>query len=276
VTPRKKRTPQEAAGLPAHAEIAVHPDEIARLWKRIAWCGHRRPVAALREAEGMKLELTPLLLQTLHAVRADWQPFVDDDRFMGAAFALLLLARYREPRAFPLALQFLRFDTVTMGGLTDDMVGQSYPAVLASTFNGDFEALESLCEADDIPSESRCVGLRTMATLAALGSMKRADLSAYLARAVSRIPLTRSDFWDDFVDIVGDFHFIEHRERALSMCDVRIVHDARMRRDSILDDFSLEAQDPRQLEDRPGRPTYRLIDDVVDETDEWACFSDDR
>ena len=151
--------------------------DVEIIWRLMAWSGSQRPVVLLRAAQGMKEEITPTLLRALEAVLADPGRFAGDPDFMGAAFALLLLGKFREPKAFPIALGFLHLDLLDLTGMTDHMVEKNFHAVLASTFNGDFAALERLIEDESVPDRyARHVGLRTMATLAALGMMPKTRL----------------------------------------------------------------------------------------------------
>lgn len=244
---------------------SVTKSRVTEFWRQIAWCGRQRPVDDLRKAEAMRVELTPSLLATLIAVLHDWRPFVEDGEFQGAGLSLLLLAKYREKRAYSLALDFLRFDPGTLYCLTDRLGDYSLHSVLASTFDGDADGLMAFAEQEGLRGASRAVCLRTLATLAAVGTITTAQLSGYLTRAVSTIRLTKSDVWNEFVTTAVEFHLVEHRDRAVGMCQARLLDPQRFSVPSIEAAFSCAPRTPNDY-------IYKLIDDVVDETDGWECF----
>ncbi len=210
-------------------------------------------------------QLVRSLLATLRAVLADWRPFVSDGEFQGAGLALVLLAKFREVRAHTMALDFLRFDPETLYCLTDRLGDYSLHSVLASTFDGDADGLMAFAEQEGLRGASRAVCLRTLATLAAVGRITTAQLSGYLARAISTIRLTKSDVWNEFVTTAVEFHLVEHRDRAVGMCQARLLDAQRFSVPSIEAAFSSAPGTPNEY-------TYKLIDDVVDETDGWECF----
>ncbi len=249
-------------------EAAPHPAEpiaAEELWRRIAWCGTEYPTDALRQAAVRRDEIVPILLRAIEEVLADPRKFAEDPEFFGTIFAFLLLAQLRETRASPLAIRFLRLDHVLADNLVCDMVTEEFPAVLASTFDGDLDALKQLYEDEELDEFIRIAGLSAMGALVQHGLLPRQDLSVYLGEVMTRLRREPSWVWNRLVAVASDLQFTEHREAVLSLYDEGLADPMVDAREDVEARF-----DPGEQNRHPSE--YRLIEDVVEETRGWACF----
>lgn len=227
------------------------------LWDRIAWCRGKPPVEELREARKHREELIPILLEVLRRVDADPACLLDHSGWYGVDGALLLLAEFREPRAFPLVLGLFKRPDTEQVGILAEVDESDIARILASTCGGDRGDLQKLFEDVSVENEAvRFAGLQAMACLAVRGLMPREELGAWIGRKLETLPRVRSWEWDELVITSTDLRFEEHRDAIQRVVREGIVNA----------EYAADA--PDAASDR----RYRLIDDAAEEAAEGPWF----
>jgi hypothetical protein len=130
-----------------------------------------RPFKALNAAMDQPEAVIPGLLDILQEVVADPGQFAEDTGFTGHLSALFLLAQFREVRAFPLVLAFLRLPEELQQLLMGDLENTSLASILASTCGGDPDALTAVAEDPSLDPFDRGAAMDALTILAFQGLM---------------------------------------------------------------------------------------------------------
>lgn len=103
------------------------------------------PKDALKEAINNKELIIPKLLEMLEYTKNNLEEICsEEDEFFGYIYAIFLLAEFRETKAFPFLIEILNQDTDIVEYIIGDDYPEYLPRLLASTYNGDDEALFSI------------------------------------------------------------------------------------------------------------------------------------
>ncbi len=105
------------------------------------------PRQALVEAMARPAELAEPLLELIREVVDDPKRILDpENNSIGYLLALYLLAQFREPRAYPLAIAAVSLPGVDMDRLFGDTLVEDFARILASVSCGDLSGITSLIE----------------------------------------------------------------------------------------------------------------------------------
>ncbi|MCP5115847.1 MAG: DUF1186 domain-containing protein, partial [bacterium] len=102
--------------------------------------GHH-PREALIEAIARRDEMVPVLLELLESVVEDIEYYADDPDNLALTFALLLLAQWRETRAYPLVVCIFSAPGELPFDLIGDSVTENLGQILASVCGGDLDGI---------------------------------------------------------------------------------------------------------------------------------------
>jgi hypothetical protein len=100
-------------------------------------------------------------------------------------YALYLLAKWRETRAYPLVIRWLSLSEAASTGLSGDVLPQDGARIVAAVCGGDLEPIKRLVLNRDADEFSRGVAVAALALLAVWGEVPRdiiVDYFAWLAR----------------------------------------------------------------------------------------------
>ncbi|HQV08334.1 MAG TPA: DUF1186 domain-containing protein, partial [Thauera sp.] len=176
------------------------------------------PFAALELADAHRDEVAPLLIAELNALANDPTP-AQADGYVLHLYAMLLLARWRDSRAYRPLAELGHLDESRVDTVFGQLVHDSYGRALASTCDGDLTPLTRLADDDSASAWARAAALEAM-TLAALeGRCSRgpvvdflADFGTREAQALKDDPERNSDFplIDPVVTHLADLGATEH------------------------------------------------------------------
>lgn len=176
------------------------------------------PLAELQMADRHRDEIAPQLLAELDALVGDPTP-AQADGYVLHLYAMLLLARWRDSRAYRPLTELGHLDASRVDTLFGQLVHDTYGRALASTCDGDLTPLKCLADDDSASLWARAAALEGM-TLAALeGRCSRAPVIDFLvdfgsreAHALSEDPEHNSDFplLDPVVIHLADLCATEH------------------------------------------------------------------
>jgi hypothetical protein len=105
------------------------------------------PVAALMQAEAHRDTVAPHLLAELTALAADPRP-AQQDGYVLHLYAMLLLAQWRDTRAYRPLAELGHLDEATVDTVFGQLVHDSYRRALASCCDGDIAPLTQLADDD--------------------------------------------------------------------------------------------------------------------------------
>ena len=142
------------------------------------------PLEALDSADAHRGVLVQPLLEVLERciTHADTASEEEAQLF---CYALYLLAKWREPRAYPLVIRWLSLSDAVSTGLSGDVSTQDGARILAAVCDGDLEPIKRLVLNRDADEFSRGVAVASLALLAVWGEVPRdtiLDYFVWLAR----------------------------------------------------------------------------------------------
>ena len=178
-----------------------------------------------------------------------------------------MLAKFREPRAFPLLIALLHQASEEIHELWEDSTSEAMGNLLASVWDGDLTPLQELLENPAVDEFVRsAAALGAFQTLFASGRMSGEAIESYFAELLDReLERTPGDVGNGLAGAVGDLGLV----RLLPL--VRKAFDEGLC-DPFYDEF--EFIETRAL--RGGHPewqaAYQLVDDVIGEMENWSCF----
>jgi hypothetical protein len=142
------------------------------------------PLEALGSADAHRGVLVQPLLEGLDRCVTDPDTTSEEEAQL-FCYALYLLAKWRETRAYPLVIRWLSLSDAASTGLSGDVSTQDGARILAAVCDGDLEPIKRLVLNRDADEFSRGVAVAALALLAVWGEVPRdtiVDYFAWLAR----------------------------------------------------------------------------------------------
>jgi hypothetical protein len=253
--------------LPAPAPTMTVDDVLQTLSKDLSAPRHE----ALRSADAHRTALVEPLVDVIDRVVADVYDASGKDLNL-FSYALYLLAKWREPRAYPGVVRWLALPEEDPFVAAGDIVTQDGARILASVCNGDLDPIKALILNRSADEYGRSSGVSALALLAAWGEVPIESIAGYflwLAReGLEREP---SYVWDDLAASCADIEALGVFAELRRAYDEGLVDPQCMGRDEL--DESEAAPPGLQLEKTRAR--YAPIADVAAATSWWSRDDDD-
>jgi hypothetical protein len=254
--------------LPAPAPT-MSPDEVI---VELSVARPVQPLAALASADAHREALVETFLRTIDLTLADWR-VASPEQSLLFSYALYLLAKWREPRAYPLIVRWLSLPDEGPFVLAGDVVTQDGARMLAAVCDANLEPIETLILNRDANEYCRAAGVAALALLAAWAEVPRdtiVDRFVWLAReGLDREP---SYVWGALAAESADIEALRVFPELRRAYDEGLI-DPTIIRESELDE--VEAAPPgRFLEETQDRKPP--IDDVAEATRWWGAFDRGR
>jgi hypothetical protein len=142
------------------------------------------PLEALGSAEAHRGVLVQPLLEVLDRCVTDPDTASEEEAQL-FCYALYLLAKWRETRAYPLVIRWLSLSEAASTGLSGDVLPQDGARIVAAVCDGDLEPIKRLVLNRDGDEFSRGIAVGALALLAVWAEVPRdtiLDYFAWLAR----------------------------------------------------------------------------------------------
>ena len=123
------------------------------------------PRELLDSAIELKEEITPILLRELEDVSNDPQIFEDDDSYIFPYYAMFLLAKFREPKAFPYILKLFSLPPDFVDHCFGSITTESLCPLLSSTYNGDLQSIIKFIKNPQCFAWARCSACHVIVAL---------------------------------------------------------------------------------------------------------------
>ncbi len=231
------------------------------------------PREALEAAVEKREEITPELLQILEHTVANADELAAEDRedvYFGHIFAMYLLAQFRETRAYPIIIQFCELPGSTPDDLLGDTVTEGLKRILASTFDGDTDALKRVIESPACDEYVRAAALHALVILVRIGVKDRDEVMAYMAELFrGKLERTFSFIWNALASDAVKLYPEEVEADIRQAYEEDLVEPFFMSISRV--DQALAMGKERVLAELPAR-VPGLIDDTIKEMERWACF----
>ena len=249
--------------------------EIAKIVQALERHTYTLPRKALEAAVAQRDAITPELMRFLEYTVANAEALAAErreDLYFGHIHAMYLLAQFRETRAFPLLVRFCELPGQTPEDLLDDTVTEGLDRILASTFDGDTDALKRVIENPACNDYVRAAALRTLVILVRVGAKERDEVVAYMAalfhEKVERVPCF---FWDALISCAVELHAHELEEDIRRAYEEELADPTFMAPSEAAE--ALAKDKDRALKDLPQN-VPGLIDDAIADMQSWACFDE--
>ena len=223
---------------------------------------------ALESAEGHRDALIEPLLHAIECGIAD-PAGVSHEETTLFCYALYLLAKWREPRAYAYVVRWLSLPDEGAFDIAGDVVTEDGARILAAVFDGDLEPIKALVVNRGANEFCRGVGVQALSLLAAWAELPRDSVVTYfewLAReGLEREP---GQVWNSLATDSADI------EALPVFPDLRRAYDEELADRLFMNPSKLDkveaAPRGRVLEETQKR--YPPIDDVVEATAWWGPF----
>ena len=251
---------------PIPAPVAnMSPDEVLIELRRDRTT---HPLDALGSADAHRDALVQPLLEVLERCVTDPDTASEEEAQL-FCYALYLLAKWRETRAYSLVIRWLSLPDAASTGLSGDVSTQDGARILAAVCDGDLEPIKRLVLNRDADEFSRGVAVAALALLAVWAEVPRDIIVEYfvwLAReGLEREP---SYVWSALATQSADIEALAVFPELRCAYDEELI-DLRTVGRAELDD--VEASPRGGLLERM-KERYPPIDDVAEATSWWARF----
>jgi len=188
------------------------------------------------------------------------------------SYATYLLAKWREPRAYPLFIRWLSLPGEAAFDLGGDTVTQAGGKFLAMVCDRDLEPIQALILNREANEYCRSAAVEALARLAAWDEIPREQVVNYFRWLASEgLEREHSFVWDDLACACADI------EALLVFPELRRAFD-----EGLIFEGTIGRSELDEVEAAPGATLKRYkehhpqITDVAAEVAWWACFEDDR
>lgn len=228
--------------------------------------------------------VTPILLKNVDDFVNASPRDISEGKWREGIVSLFILGKFREQKAYPYLIKLCMMPYRVVDPFLGDIITDSMPALLASTFNGDLKSLHSIVTNQHLYEYVRISALIAHVILYQVNKISREEIVS---------------FFDSLFDkLYDDFSYVPS-ELVSSCCDIRAVELADkidwFYKNDIPNFLCLEHQETKDLlassEDEGPLANYRrnrfgnLIDDLEfemewlfreDEPDALPCFEDEK
>ncbi len=239
--------------------------------QQLEHCRAPFPRAEVAEAIARREEITPELLRILERVADNPAAYTGDGNYFAHIFALFLLAKFRESRAYPLALRIAAMPGETLFDLIGDVATENLGAILASVCGGDDAGLKALIENPGADEYVRPAGMAALLTLVATGQRSREEVMDYFAGLFHRLERKPNYIWSALANACSDLCPIEVQDEIRQAYDDHLIEVSVIHPDDVRDALALGKEEAvRRL-----RNEYQLIDDLETEMQWMSGFHTD-
>ena len=224
------------------------------------------PAEALRAVSENISDYLPELLESLEYIGQNAVVLYEEDSdYFLHIYAMFLLAQFREKRAFPYLIAFLRLPEDLCDYVLGDSLTEDIHRMLLCTYDGDLPMLCSVIEDQQLHEWARNAAIRAYELLYSEGFVSREEFVGYLRELIrDKLPLDDSEVvFTALVGSVADYSLSE------MIPDVRFLYD-----NDCVDEFVYGRYDgfidSLYMEIRTEAKNY--IDDALSEIEGWSCF----
>lgn len=228
---------------------------------------HEAVAAALEQRGAVTPGLLELLEQCLD--EADVGDLPESNAHI---YAMLLLAVFREARAYPLVARLSMLPTDMLDELIGDLVTDGLDSILLSVCGGDTRLIQELIENPEADEYARSAGLDALLGLFVAGVLKREWFIAYFRKLFEGgLELVPSFVWDALCSCATNIYpdvLLPHIEAAY---DTGLANNYFMPLGEV---YAVAEQDRAEVLSRLPQSDAVYMQDVAEECLVWAEFKD--
>lgn len=231
-----------------------------------------QPTEALASADACREALVgPLLAALDHCIENPTNATTREANLF--SYALYLLAKWREPRAYPYVIRWLSLPDEQPFEIGGDIVTQDGGRILAAVCDGDLAPINALILNRDANEYGRSAGVSALALLAAWAEVRRdAIVEHFLWLAGEGLEREPSQVWNSLVIESADIEALAVFPELRRAYSDGLANPQFMAQETL--DEVESAPAGRELE--ALRERWPPIDDVAVATSWWSAFANDR
>lgn len=247
---------------------------IEEIVNELKYYNGKMPKEALEAAITQKDEITPELLNMLdYALKNIEQICNGTDKFFGYSYALLLLAEFKEKRAFKYIIELLNKDQEIIEYILGDSFTDYLARLLASTYDGDDKALFSIIENNEIDEFVRSCALLSLSILYLNGVKDRGFIVNYFRKLIE----TKNEDYDSYIyyelfDEIKNLKLIELSDLVEKLYKVVEEKDDIEELEKIFKNKNYKIN----KNEYPFRPYYEYMHDSINLIQMWECFANNN
>ena len=236
--------------------------EIPEIIAELEYYKKELPETALQNAIEKQEEITPILLETLEKWKNKQRQLRRDRDYFLHIYALFLLAQFKEPRAYPLIIEFFYISGDICMDTVGDVVTEDLGRILASVSQGDIEPVKPLIENPQVNEYVRGAGIECLMILVAEGVISREVVVEYFQELFSeKLEREFSFIWTVLVINSAELYPLELQDSIREIFELDLVDEFFINQKDIA--LSLEKGQEEILKELREKPRYSFIEDTI-------------
>lgn len=232
------------------------------------------PKKALKEAIKKKKEIIPYLLEIISDAGKNIKQIDNEPTYMAHMYAMYLLAQFREPKAYPLIVDFFSHPGKISLDTTGDVVTEDLQRILPAVCCGDISLIKGMIENPKLNEYVRTAGLGSLVTLVAIREKSREEILDYFYTLfTTKLEKKYSYVWADLVASCLDLYPTKEIQE-----EIKKVYKV-----GLIDTFVVGRLEDVEEEIRKGEKValsylkrdhhHTLITNIIKDIKWWACFT---
>ncbi|MEP7037135.1 MAG: DUF1186 domain-containing protein [Acidobacteriota bacterium] len=237
---------------------------------KIAYFDGTFPKEDLQKILDNRAEFTPFLLDALRNTDELLTELLSGKDYFLPFYAPLILAQFREEKAYPLVYEIFSADAKMVDDAYGDFITEDLHRVLASVSGGDVSLINKLIEDENVYEFVRSAGLDAWLCLFRAGLKTREEVVSYF-KTLFEMPCGEEDLLRGaLVSSCLDLKAVEllpeiEKSYAENKVELMLMGD--------WDDFQeMMAEEKSSFLDDSGK-YHDLIDDMISDVEKWICFT---
>ena len=231
------------------------------------------PRLAVEEAIAQQEAITPLLLKTLEEARVNIEKIEKRPAYFLHIYALYLLAQFREPKAYPLVVDFFSIPGNITLDVTGDLVTEDLSRILASVQDGDLNPIKQLIETPTVNEYVRGAALNSFLTLVVQDVISREQALQYFQSLFSTFEKAGPYMLTNLIMAICSLYPTKELLQLIDQAyEKKLVDKFFFARSDV--DYYLQLGLEGVLKELRQHDNYSLVEDSVAEMEWWACFKE--
>ncbi|MBI2792219.1 MAG: DUF1186 domain-containing protein [Gammaproteobacteria bacterium] len=232
------------------------------------------PEAAIEAAIEKQNEMIPILLDILDDALKDYDLLESD--CLAPIYAMYLLAKFREKRAFPKIIEILELPDQSAELILgpDGVTDYGIKNIIASTFDGDLKRIYNLIEDRKAFEYSRSAGINVLLALYATNQISYESVIEYYNHLIhGGLEKPQLLLWSILACSIMDLYAIELYDPMMAAFNEGLVDTDFIKQKHFEEHFkeNIAAVRKEWLYN-----CYHIIEDLPKEMSWWACFKEEQ
>ncbi len=234
--------------------------------EKLRYANKEFPKEEIEEIKLRKEEFIKDLLDELIEVNNNIEKYANNTDYFMQFYAMYLLAEFEEKSAFPIIIDIISKDSDLVDNLLSETITEDLPAILASTYDGNFDLLYHIIISSNI---NEMVRVSTFTALEILEEKKMLDQSKIVEVIENTI---NHELRNDTSFIICEFvRYIANHKIYGKMELVRELYNRNQVNEQIYGDYASFIDDIFKEENIKDASIKEKINTIA-ELSTWACF----